>query len=112
MSDDVPSTSGVGGAGTEHSDPVLEALDRLDPVDSNYLDPTVAIFDHAEFRPVVAKVGDELRMLSSALVYAREIDVEDVRKLWDEHGEPRFDPFYTQAHRFNAEDFEEVADLD
>jgi hypothetical protein len=97
--------------GSDRSDPVLEALDKLDRLDSTH-DPTVAIFDHHEDQPVIAKVGDELRMLSNALIYAREIDVEDVRKAWDEHGEPRLDPIHTQAHRFGASDFREVADLE
>ena len=98
-------------ADTDRSDPVpplLEGLDRLD----NSHDPTVAIFDGHEDVPVVAKVGTDYRMLSSALIYARGVSVEDIRAAWDRHGEPRTIPLSTQSHRFDAADFREVADLE
>lgn len=97
--------------GVEQTDPVIEFLDELDRVDNSH-DPTVAIFDRHEFRAVVAKHGTGYRLLSSAVLYAREIDLGDIRELWDRHGEPRPTPLSTQSHRFDASDFAEVADLE
>jgi len=97
--------------GVEQSDPVLAVLDDLERIDNSH-DPTVAIFDGHEFRAVIAKVGTGYRLLSSAVLYAREIGVDDIRELWDRHGEPRKIPLSTQSHRFDASDFREVADLD
>jgi hypothetical protein len=96
---------------TERTDPVSAVLDELDRIDNSH-DPTVAIFDGHEDLPVVAKVGREYRMLSSGLIYAREVSVKDIRAEWDRHGEPRTIPLSTQAHRFDAADFREVADLE
>jgi hypothetical protein len=97
--------------GTERDDPVQNVLDELDRLDNSH-DPTVAIFRRQEFKPVVAKVGGDLRLLSSSLIYAREIEVEDVRVAWDRHGEPDLVSLSTQSHRFDASDFREVADLE
>ncbi|QLH81014.1 hypothetical protein [Halosimplex pelagicum] len=93
------------------TDPVESVLDELDRLDNSH-DPTVAIFDGHEDRAVVAKVGDGYHMLSSALLYAREVTVEDIRVAWDRHGEPRTIPLSTQSDRFDAADFREVADLE
>jgi hypothetical protein len=95
----------------EQTDPVLSKLDELDRLDNSH-DPTVAIYDGHEFRAVVARVGTGYRLLSSALIYSRQISIDDVRKLWDHHGEPRMIPLSTQSHRFDAADFREVANLD
>jgi len=92
-------------------DPVLSLLVELDRLDTSH-DPTVAIFDHHEDKPVVAKVGQDYRMLSHGLVYARNVSVEDIRGEWDRVGEPRTAPLSTQSHRFEAVDFREVAGLD
>lgn len=93
------------------TDPVPELLDELDRLDNSH-DPTVALFDGHEDTPVVAKFDRGYRMLSSGLVYAREIAEEDIRVAWDKHGEPRTAPLSTQSHRFDAGDFAEVADLE
>jgi hypothetical protein len=98
-------------AGGQQSDPVLSTLDELDRLDKSH-DPTVAIFDGHEARPVIAKVGDDLRMLSSWVLYAREVSIEDIRETWDEHGVPRTVSLSTQSDRFDASDFREVADLE
>lgn len=96
---------------TERSDPVLAVLDELDRLDNSH-DPMVVIFDGHEAAPVIARVGDDYRMLSSWVIYAREVSVDDIRVTWDEHGEPRTIPLSTQSHRFDAADFREVADLE
>lgn len=93
------------------SDPVLEFLSELDRLDNSH-DPTVAIFDGIDGTPVVAKVGRGYRMLSSNIIYAREISIDDIRASWDEQGEPRSVALSTQTHRFDASDFAEVADLE
>jgi hypothetical protein len=98
-------------AGVVRGDPVEEALDSLDRLDSTH-DPRVLIFDGAPGRPVVAAVGRELHYLSSGLVYARKADVDDIRATWDEHGEPRVIRLSSQSHRFDAQDFREVANLE
>lgn len=95
----------------QRSDPVISLLDRLDRLDNSH-DPMVAIFDGLDADPVVAQVGDGYRMLSSAVIYAREISIEDIRTAWDRNGEPRVAPLSTQTHRFDASDFREVADLE
>lgn len=97
--------------GTEQNDPVLSKLDELDRLDNSH-DPTVAIFDGHEFRAVVARVGTGYHLLSSALIHAREVSIEDIREAWDRYGEPRTIPLSTQSHRFDAADFREVADLE
>lgn len=96
---------------TQPEDSVEDVLEELDRLDSTH-NPTVAIFDGHEARPVVAQVGEDLRLLSSWLVYARETNVEEFRHAWDEHGAPRTVALSTQSHRFDASDFQEVADLD
>jgi len=96
---------------SEQSDPVLAMLDDLDRLDNSH-DPTVAVFDGREDTPVVAKVGRAYHMLSSGLVHAREVSVEDIRVAWDRNGEPRTMPLSLQSHRFDASDFREVADLE
>jgi len=93
------------------SDPVQAKLEQLDDLDEAD-DPTVLIQDGADGKPVVAKVGSELRMLSTRVVYARCVDVEDVSAAWDRHGEPRLVDLSAQSFRFSARDFREVADLD
>jgi len=93
------------------SDPVLEFLDELDRLDNTH-DPTVAIFDGIDGTPVVAKFGEGYRMLSSRVIHARKVDVDDIRASWDKQGEPRTVALSTQAHRFDASDFAEVVDLE
>lgn len=96
---------------SDESDPVESLLDELDRLDAAH-DPTVALFDGHDATPAIAQVGTDYRMLSSYVVYARELSVDDIRSLWDEHGEPRTAPLSTQSHRFDAADFREVADLE
>jgi hypothetical protein len=97
--------------GRERSDPVLAMLDELDRLDNSH-DPTVALFRGHEANSVVAKVGTGYRLMSTSIIHAREIDIEDIRVAWDEHGEPRTVSLSTQSHRFDAADFREVADLE
>lgn len=97
--------------GTEQSDPVLALLDELDRLDNSH-DPTVAIFDGHDAHAVIARVGEDYHLLSSALIQARKVSLDDIRVAWDRHGEPRTVPLSTQSHRFDASDFREVADLE
>lgn len=92
-------------------DPVVELLDELDQLGS-VDDPTVAIFDGHDALTVYAEHEDGLRMLSSWVIHARDVDVDDFRDACDRFGEPRLVDLSTQKHRFDADDFEEVADLD
>lgn len=92
------------------TDDVQKKLDQLDDLDDAD-DPTVLIQDGADGKPVVATVDGELRMLSTRVLYARRVDVEDISAAWDRHGEPRLVDLSTQSFRFDAEDFREVADL-
>ena len=94
------------------SDAVEEKLAQLDDLDDDVEDPNVLLHRGADGRPVVARVGGDLRMMSDRVVYAREIDVEDVSVAWDRHGEPEIVPFSTQSDRVRRADFREVADLD
>lgn len=95
----------------EYHDTVEDVLDALDRIDNSH-DPTVAVFDGHEARPVVAQVGEGLRLMSDWLVYARETNVDEFRTAWDEHGQPRTVSLSTQTHRLKASDFKEVADLE
>lgn len=90
-------------------DRVDELLGELEDVRS-VDDPNVLVF-HCDMDPCVAKVGDELRLLSSALVQARRIDEDEVRIGFDRHGEPDVVPISTQSYRLDASAFEDVADL-
>lgn len=93
-------------------DAVADALDRIaGQWDSD--DPEVLIFrDKEGMQPTIADVDGDLRLLSSALVQARQIDIEDVRAGWDRHGEPDIVPLSTQSFRFEKRHFEDVADLE
>lgn len=93
------------------TDDVERKLDQLDDLDEAD-DPTVLLQDGADGTPVVAKADGELRMLSTRVVYARRVDVEDVSAAWDRHGELRLVDLSTQSFRSDADDFREVAELE
>lgn len=103
--------SSDGPDGKTQRDPVLTKLDELDRLDNSH-DPTVMLFSGADGDPVVAKYGDELRMLSSNVIYARRVSVDDIRKEWDESRSPWLVDLSTQSARFDATDFAEVAGLE
>lgn len=94
------------------TDPLEEKLEHLDDLDDDVEDPDVLLHRGADGRPVVARVGGDLRMMSDRVVYAREINVEDVSVAWDRHGEPEIVPFSTQSDRIRLSDFRDVAELD
>lgn len=96
---------------SDEEDPVEELLAELDQLNDSD-DPSVALFDKHDADPVVVKYEDELRWLSSRVVFARRTDIEEFRDTWDRHGEPRVVDLSTQSHRFEAEHFEEVTDLE
>lgn len=94
------------------TDPVQEKLAQLDDLDDNVEDPNVLLQRGADGLPAVARVGGDLRMLSSRVLHAREVDVEDIRVAWDRHGEPEIVPLSSQSGRFDERHFREVADLE
>lgn len=73
-------------------------------------DPDVLIFAN-EDRSCVADVDGDLRLLSFGLIQARTVGKDDIRVAVDRHGLPRVVPLSTQSHRFDKDDFEDVADL-
>jgi len=91
------------------ADAVAEKLAALEDLDGDVDDPTVLLQRGADDVPCVARVGDDLRMLSSRVIYARPVTEVDVRVAWDTHGEPDLVALSTQSHRFDADDFREVA---
>jgi len=74
-------------------------------------DPLVLAFEDDESNPIVADVDGELRVLSSALVYPREVDHEDVREALDRHGRPAVDHLSDHSDRFDREAFEDGQEL-
>jgi len=74
-------------------------------------DPLVMAFEDGESNPVVADVDGELRVLSSSIVFPREVDHEDVREALDRHGRPSVDHLSEHSDRFDRGTFEDSQEI-
>ena len=93
---------------------VEEAMERLlEPIRDTWAtsDPKVLAFEDGETNPVLADVDGELRVLSSNLVYPREVDLEDVREATERHGRPSVEHLSDHEARFDREAFEDDKEL-
>lgn len=87
--------------------------DRLERIRGTWNDddPLVLAFqDDDAGDPVVADVDGELRFLSSRLIYPRETGEGELTDAVDRHGLPEVTPLSEHEDRFDAGDFEDLAE--